>query len=127
MENVKTQNKRRHLVDIIVISAIIFIAVVATVFLLIFRQEGDVAVVKVGDAVIGEYSLSQNGTFVLNGGTNTLVIENGTARLINSECPNHDCEKMGKIKYVGQFIECLPNDLSVTVKGNQNDGVDIVS
>ena len=126
MENEKKQT-RRHLVDVIVISAIIFVAAISTVFLLVFRQSGDVAVVKVGSDIIGEYSLSKDGSYVLNGGTNTLVIENGTAYVINSQCPNHDCEKAGKIKYVGQFIECLPNELSVVIKGNSDGGVDFVS
>ena len=121
------ENKRRHLVDIIVISAIIFIALISTLFLFLFRQEGAVVVVKVNEEVTGEYSLLQNGEYILNGGTNTLIIENGSAYLVNSQCPNHDCEKMGKIKYVGQFIECLPNGVSVTVKGDTEGGVDFVS
>ena len=121
------ENKRRHLVDIIVISAIIFIATISTLFLFLFRQEGAVVVVKINEDVAGEYSLLQNGEYILNGGTNTLIIENGSAYLVNSQCPNHDCEKMGKIKYVGQFIECLPNGVSVTVKGNSEGGVDFVS
>ena len=119
--------KRRHFVDVIVISSIVFVAFISMLFLLLFRQEGDVAVIKLGNDIIGEYPLSQNGSFVLNGGTNTLVIENGMAYLINSECPNHDCEKMGKIKYVGQLIECLPNGISVTIKGKSSGGVDFVS
>ena len=121
------ENKRRHLVDVIVISAIIFIALISTLFLFLFRQEGAVVVVKVNEEVTGEYSLLQNGEYILNGGTNTLIIENGSAYLVNSQCPNHDCEKMGKIKYVGQFIECLPNGVSVTVKGDTEGGVDFVS
>ena len=93
------ENKRRHLVDIIVISAIIFIALISTLFLFLFRQEGAVVVVKINEDVTGEYSLLQNGEYILNGGTNTLIIENGSAYLVNSQCPNHDCEKMGKIKF----------------------------
>ncbi len=123
----KQKNQRRHLLDFIVISAIVLVATISLLFVLLFRKSGDVAVVKVDGETIGEYPLSQNGTFTLNGGTNTLVIENGAAYLINSRCPNHDCERMGKIKYVGQLIECLPNHLSVTLKGDKNNGVDFVS
>lgn len=118
--------KRRHILDIIVISAIVLIALLSLLFVFLFRKSGEYAVVKIDGEVKAEYPLSKDGTFVLNGGTNTLVIEDGKAYIINSQCPNHDCERMGKIEYAGQFIECLPNKLSVIIKGSSG-GVDLVS
>ena len=61
-------------------------------------------------------------------GSNILTIENGTARMSDSSCPDHICENKGKIKYVGQTIVCLPNKLTVTVTGEaEDDGVDFYS
>ena len=84
-------------------------------------------VVEVDGEVVGEYPLYQNGVYPLNGGTNVLVIENGVAYLSYSNCPDHTCERTGKIRFVGQTIVCLPNKLSVTVKGEAEGGVDLVS
>ena len=119
-------NKRRHLLDVIVISSLVFISLITLLLVFIFRKPGAYAVVEVDGAFVGEYSLMTSGTFVLNGGTNTLVIENGEAYLINSHCPDHTCENTGKVHYVGQTIVCLPNKLSVTIKGD-GGGVDFVS
>ena len=89
------------------------------------KKEGASVIVEIDGTVAGEYPLSVNGEFVLNGGTNVLTIENGTARISDSSCPDHICENKGKIKYVGQTIVCLPNKLTVTVSGVSDDsGVD---
>ena len=119
--------KKRHLLDIIVISAILLVAAIALLLVFTLRKPGEFAVVEVNGAVVGEYPLDKDGTFVLNGGTNTLVIENGEAYLINSDCPDHTCENTGKVKYTGQTIICLPNKLSVTIKGASENGVDLIS
>ena len=82
---------------------------------------------EVDGAVVGRYPLSVDGVFVLNGGTNVLIIEEGTARLVESHCPDRTCELTGRVRYVGQTIVCLPNRLSVTVTGDTQNGVDFVS
>ena len=115
--------KKRRL-DIIVISTILILSLSALLIYNLTKTEGDVAVVEVNGVKVAEYSLNVNGTYSLNNGTNVLVIENGLAYLNYSDCPDHTCEKKGKIKYVGQTIVCLPNKVSVTIKGNSSDGVD---
>ena len=121
--------KRKFRADVIVISAILLISLLSLILTFALRKPGAYAVVEIDGVTVAEYSLSQNGSFVLNGGSNTLVIENGKVYLINSDCPDHTCERTGKVHYVGQTIVCLPNKLSVTVKanGNAEDGVDLVS
>ena len=91
------------------------------------KKDGAVAVVEIDGTVSGEYPLYIDGEFSLNGGTNILVIENGTAYLSYSECPDHTCERIGKIRYVGETIVCLPNRLTITITGDADNGVDIVS
>ena len=118
---------KRKKLDIIVISAITLIAVISLLFIFLFKEAGSVCVVEVDGEIVGEYSLMLDGEFVLNGGTNTLVISGGEAYMINSHCPDHTCENTGKVKYVGQTIVCLPNKLSVTVRGETQGGVDLVS
>ena len=82
--------------------------------------------VRVDGQVTERHSLAEDGVFPLNGGTNTLVIENGEAYLCAADCPDHLCVKQGKIRYDGQTITCLPNRLTVTVEGGKSDGVDFV-
>ena len=80
--------------------------------------------VTLGHIVQGD---TQNGTYPLNGGTNTLVIENGAAWLSHANCPDELCVKQGKISHNGQVITCLPNKLTVTVYGAAQNDVDLVS
>lgn len=113
--------------DAIVLAVIFAVVALSLVLALTMRKPGAVAVVEVGGQTVGEYALDTDGTFVLNGGTNTLVIENGAAYIIRSDCPDHTCERTGRVRYVGQSIVCLPNRLSVTVRGNGEGGVDLIS
>lgn len=89
------------------------------------KEEGACAVVLIGGEEAGRYPLTKNGTFPLNGGTNTLVIEDGYAYLSEATCPDKICVQMGKIHLNGQLIVCLPNEVIVTVEGGDDGGVDI--
>lgn len=86
---------------------------------------GRKVVVSVEGVQIGEYSLAMDGEYTLNDGSNFLVVEDGSARVISANCPNKLCVKQGVIRYTGQCITCLPNKLTVTVVGG-DDSVDIV-
>lgn len=124
----KEQTGKSILPDVIVISAILAITLLLLLFSFLLRSKGNTVVVEIDGTVVCSYPLSEDGVFPLNGGTNTLIIENERARLENSDCPDHTCERTGKIGFVGQTIVCLPNRLSVTVKGEAKDsGVDLIS
>ena len=119
--------KKSYRLDVIIISAILLFSLALLLIVTLTKESGEIAVVEIDGATVAEYSLSQNGEYALNGGTNVLVIENGYAYLNYSNCPDHTCEKTGRIQYVGQTIVCLPNKLTVTIKGNAENGVDLVS
>ena len=53
------------------------------------------------------------------GGTNRLVIENGTARIDEADCPDALCVHHAPISRPGQSILCLPHRVAVTVVGEQ--------
>ena len=127
MKDNNRNEKNKYLRDIIFISALILLSAAALLTIHLTKEEGAVVTVEIDGVAAGEYPLSQNGVFPLNNGTNVLVIENREAYLNFSSCPDHICEKTGKIRYVGQTIVCLPNRLSVTIKGDSGDGVDLVS
>ena len=117
--------KKRLLLDAALILALLILAGVLYFCLTPKEEEGACAVVIVNGEEAARYPLSKNGTFPLNGGTNTLVIENGYAWMTESQCPDKICEHMGKIHLNGQMIVCLPNGVIVTVEGGDDGGVDI--
>lgn len=124
MEATKKASKYR--LDIIFILAAIALSLLLFSIVTLTRKEGAVAVVEIDGVTVSEHPLSANGVFPLNEGTNVLVIENGVAYLNYSSCPDHICEKTGKIRYVGQSIVCLPNRVAVTICGDLDGGVDLV-
>ena len=88
------------------------------------KTAGAGVVVRVDGQETARYSLSQNGRYALNNGSNILVIENGEAYLVEANCPDKLCVRQGRIRSTGQVITCLPNRLTVTVYG-ADSGVDI--
>ncbi len=119
----KLFKNKKALRDVIFIASLLLISLLLFVFLH-SNEAGAGVVVKVEGVEIARYSLSRDGSFSLNGGTNILVIENGEARLSDADCPDLLCVKQGSIKYTGECITCLPNKLTVTVFGAEDDGLD---
>ena len=45
----------------------------------------------------------------VNGGTNHLIIQDGTAWISEASCPDKVCVHQGKVSLNGELIVCLPN------------------
>lgn len=122
----KVPANKKRLADIAIIAGLLLLA--AVLFFLYFNkgEEGAGVIVRVDGVEIARYSLSDSGRYELNGGTNILVIEDGTAYMLEADCPDHICVSQGKVRYTGQCITCLPNKLTVTVYGT-DQGVELVS
>jgi hypothetical protein len=71
-----------------------------------------------------EYN-GQTFTVTTNRGTNHILIEGGTARMIYSDCPDHDCVHMGAISNTLQSITCLPNRVHVRLEGVGTEGSEV--
>ncbi len=124
------KERKKYIRDLILVGALL-IAALLVLLVIRNRQEretGTDAVVTVrtadGDEV---YPLNKDGVFSLNGGTNTLVIENGEAWVSEANCPDKVCMGMGKISKNGEFIACLPNQVIIVVEGGEESPVDIES
>lgn len=113
--------------DFILIGAIIAISLVLLLCVNLTQKEGTGVIVKMNGQEIGRYSLSTNGTYPLNGGTNVLVIKDGYAYLLDATCPDKLCVQQGKISKTGQVITCLPNKLTVSVYGAGENDIDFIS
>ena len=112
--------------DLLLIGGCLLLAAILFAFSHLTAGEGDGVIVRVNGEEVIRYSLYDNGTYPLNGGTNTLVIEDGAAWVSEADCPDDLCVKQGKIRSGGQCITCLPNKLTVTVYGADST-VDLVS
>ena len=125
-ESIKAFVSKRR-IDIIVIASLLLLSLAALLFVTLTRKEGAAVEITVDGDVVATYSLFVNGEYELNGGTNTLIIENGVAHMSYSDCPDHTCERKGKIRYSGQTIVCLPNKLTITIVGKTDESVDFMS
>lgn len=113
--------------DFILIGVIVAVIAIVIAVLSLTKKDGDYVVVKVDGNEVARYSLTQDGEYSLNGGTNVLRIENGKAYLVSANCPDHLCVKQGKIDQSGETITCLPNRLTVTVYSAEESEVELVS
>ena len=118
---------KKYRTDIIVVASLLIVSLVVLLVVNLTKEEGAYAEVSINGETVGEYSLAIDGVYSLNGGTNILTIENGVAYMSYSTCPDHVCENIGKVKYVGETITCLPNRITITIVGTSGGSVDIIS
>ena len=123
----KIFSDKKRVIDLILIAALLLIAAVLYLVIGAGKTPGAYAVVRVRGEELARYPLSENGSFALNGGSNTLVIEDGIAWLSYADCPDKLCMKQGKVHYNGQCLTCLPNKLTVTIEGGEQSGIDFVT
>ena len=112
--------------DFILIGAILAVIALAFAITAIVKEEGDYVIVRVDGNEAAKYSLSIDGEYDLNGGTNVLRIENGKAFLVSANCPDLLCVNQGKIDQGGETITCLPNRLTVTVYSSDEGEVELI-
>lgn len=118
--------KKKTLIrDILIVAAILALCF-AAMYILSPKKAGEYVVVHVDTVEAARYELNENAVYELNGGTNTLVIEDRQAYISHADCPDKLCVNQGRIWGSGQMIVCLPNRLTVTVEGVAS-GVDIVA
>ncbi len=115
--------KKRDIVLLSVIAGIVVLLFGVYLILSSGSDEGVYITVEVNGEETARYYLTDDGEYSLNGGTNTLRIENGEAYLTDATCPDHSCVKSGRVKATNPIV-CLPNKLIITVHGVEDD-VDI--
>ena len=130
MNKVEKQNeKKKYRPDIIFIAAILTVSLLAVGIMLLTRKDGAEVVVSVNGEEVGRYSLSENGEYSVNGGSNVFVIENGEVYMKEATCHGYqDCVETGRIKYKNQTIVCLPNKVELRIVGDaMEQDVELVS
>lgn len=117
--NVREKRKKTLLFDALLVLVILALALSVFLVLRLVRKDGAYARVTVDGQTVGEYSLSESGEYVLNGGTNVLVVSGGKAYMKSATCPDKTCVTRHKsgISYDGETIVCLPNRVRVEIYG----------
>ena len=114
--------------DFILIGAILVIALIFWAVVEFAKEDGAYVLVTVDGEETARYSLSVDGVYELNGGTNILKIENGEAWMIEANCPaqgNTRCTAQGKISKTLESIYCQHNEVLVMVYGAE-ESADII-
>ena len=113
--------------DYILIAVILLAAgVIFGAYSFIHRDQGAVVQISIDGEVVEEYSLEEEQTIPIND-TNTLVIKDGKADMIEADCPDQICVKQKAISKNGETIVCLPNKIVVTVISEESTGMDAVA
>ena len=123
----KRKSRRADL--LLLLGLLAFGGIIGLCLLLTGRSGGEVQV-RVAGEIVGTYQLSKNKSVTIDGvgGTNLLVIEDGTAAITEADCPDALCVNMGKISRAGQSIVCLPHQVVVEVVEESDDGgVDLIA
>ena len=117
--------KKKVFADIIRICILLVLALSVFLVVELTRREGAYVVVSIDGGEVCRYSLSEDGEFLLNGGTNTLVISGGKAYISQADCPDGLCVSQGKIYRTGQTVVCLPNRVMLRIVGAEDADVEL--
>lgn len=105
--------------EIIVVVIVILVLLLSLFIIKIIKKEGKYVIVRLDGKIVNVYDLSENGTYILNNGSNILCISNYKAYLLSATCPDNLCVKQGKINEISESIVCLPNKLSIVISNNK--------
>lgn len=74
------------------------------------------------------YPLSEDRTIQVEGalGVSTIVIEDGTARFLDSPCRNKTCVAAHPVHAAGDWSACLPNGVFIRAEGESHTDVDAI-
>lgn len=114
--------------DFIIIGVVAVIVSVLAFFLYFVNADsGSVVIVEKDGEVIETLSLEQDAerVYEFDGETNTLVIEDGKAKITDANCPDGICSQHKSINKSGESIICLPHKLVVTVSNDKENDDDI--
>ena len=122
--------------DLILIIGTLALALAAFLLFRVNAKAGTEVVVYVNTQETARYPLDQDATHVIegvSGGTNTLVIKNGTACITDADCPDKLCVNEGTISKKNESIVCLPHKIVITIEGtsdtesgSSNDNIDVI-
>lgn len=118
--------------DFILIAVVAVVVAVLVFFLYgVNNNSGDYVQVEVDGEVVETLPLDTDTVYEIeteNGGTNTLVIQDSSAKMTEANCPDGICMNHSKISRSGESIICLPHKVVITVvSGSGENEIDAVA
>lgn len=110
-----TGRRKKLLNDVILIFCLLLLALSVFLAVRLTQKEGAFALVKVDGETVMSLPLSESGEYSVNGGRNTVVIEDGYAYMKHADCPDRLCVSQGKKHRSGERIICLPNRVEIEI------------
>lgn len=115
--------------DIIMLVIILVVGIGCYVFLQNKKTDGGKVQVLVNGEEYAVLDLNEDTTLTIeqeNGSTNTVIVEDGYARMVEASCPDQVCVHQSHIHYKNEMIICLPNYLILQVIEGEDASVDSV-
>ena len=79
------------------------------------------------DKLLEQAELEKDKIITILGDRMQLEVRGGSVRVLNSDCPHHICKNMGWIKYNGETIVCVPNQVLIEIKSKGPAVIDAVA
>ena len=114
-------NKKKLIFSAVLAAALVIIGFAVIIIMNLTKSAGAAVIVTVDGEITGVYSLSRDGVYSLNGGTNILAIENGYAYMKSASCEGKTCTHQRKISRTGERLVCTYYRLSVVVEGQDEE------
>lgn len=111
--------------DRIIIAVILVVALISFIAVRMMTAGGTKVVITRNGEPYGTYDLAEDKTIDVSGekGTNRITIQDGTVRVTEASCPDQICVHTAPLSQEkGGIIVCLPHELVVELKKNQNKG-----
>ncbi|UCE08218.1 MAG: NusG domain II-containing protein, partial [bacterium] len=93
------------------------------------RQPGNSVTIEVNGRIVHQLDLNTSQQITVTGsvGKTIIKIDQGTAQVIYSDCPEKICIKTGKIHHTGEMIVCVPNKVVAKINGKRNNQFDVIT
>jgi hypothetical protein len=119
----RTMNKS----DVKLIVMVLFITVIAFIYLNMNSSAGDYAIVYYENKAIKKINLNVDSEYVVKGynGDVKISVKSNSIAVIEEDSPKHLCSKQGYVNNSLEPIICLPNKIVIKIE-KENNEVDTV-
>lgn len=124
MEKEKTMKRNDWLLLIVILLTAAFIFFIRY---FVGDEHPGYVTVRVDGEITETYDLSEDQVVELNGGTNTMKIEDRTVDMIEADCPDKLCVHQKAISKNNENIICLPNKLVIQIMSQDESVLDAVT
>jgi hypothetical protein len=135
MTNIITEDDdsfyRTTKIDLILIVLVLFLSTFSIIWISVNRIKQSslpkVASIYQESIKLEEIYLEKDGITSILNGKMKIEVKSGKIRILDSDCPQKVCVKMGWIDNSGQTIVCMPNHVLIEIKSSGSPLIDAVS